>query len=112
VFTVQSLASHGTFPRSSFEKSGLPSELFTSEGTANGRLNFLKAGLTFADVVTTVGAKADKGIRHSTQSDIEQLFQTRKDSIISLNTDYTRGNGLETLAQQFMDIYLSLVKNG
>lgn len=112
VFTVHSLASHGTFPRSSYEKSGLPSELFPSNGGTNGRLNFLKAGLTFADVVTTLGAKADKGIRHSTQSDIGELIRDRKESIISLNTDFTRGNGIETLAHQFMDIYLSLVKNG
>lgn len=112
VFTVHSLASHGTFPKSSYEKSGLPLELFPSGGVANGRLNFLKAGLTFADIITTVGAKADRGIRHSNQSDIEQLFQNRKSSIISLNTDFTRSTGLETLARQFMDIYSSLVKNG
>lgn len=112
VFTVHSLASHGTFPKSAFEKSGLPLELFSQNGASGGRLNFLKAGLACADVVTTLGAKAEKGIRHSTQTDMEQVFQDRKKSVITLNTDYTRGNGLETLATQFMDIYASLVKNG
>ncbi len=112
VFTVHSLASHGTFPKSALEKSGLPLELFPANGGLAGRLNFLKAGLTFADVVTTIGAKAEKGIRHSSQMDIEQLFQDRKSSIITLTTDHTRNNGLETLARQFMDIYASLVKNG
>ena len=72
----------------------------------------MKAGLACADVVTTLGAKAEKGIRHSNQSDMEQLFQERKNSIITHNTDFTRGNGLETLAHQFMDIYSTLAKNG
>jgi len=115
VFTVHSLASHGTFPKSAYEKSGLPLELFDGKGqngASAGRLNFLKAGLACADVVTTLGTKAEKGIRHSNQTDMEQLFQERKKSIITLNTDYARGNGLETLANQFMDIYATLAKNG
>lgn len=112
VFTIHSLASHGTFPKSAFEKSGLPVELFPANGGPAGRLNFMKAGLTCADVVTTVGARAEKGIRHSSQEDIEQLFHDRKDSIITLADDHTRTNGLEAMARQFMDIYASLVKNG
>ena len=65
-----------------------------------------------AGVVTTIGAKAEKGIRHSSQEDIEQLFHDRKDSIITLAHDHTRSNGLDMMARQFMDIYASLVKNG
>ena len=112
VFTVHSLASHGTFPKSAFDKSGLPLELFPANGGPAGRLNFMKAGLTCADVVTTIGARAEKGIRHSSQSDIEQLFQDRKHSIITHATDHTRNGGVEILARQFMDIYASLAKNG
>lgn len=112
VFTVHSLASHGTFPKSAFDKSGLPLELFPANGGSAGRLNFMKAGLTCADVVTTIGARAEKGIRHSSQSDIEQLFQDRKNSIITHATDHTRNGGVEILARQFMDIYASLAKNG
>ncbi|HLF13408.1 MAG TPA: glycogen/starch synthase [Bacteroidota bacterium] len=112
VFTVHNLASHGTFPKSAFEKSGLPLGLFSDNGGPGGRLNFLKAGMTCADVVTTIGAKAEKGIRHSSQVDIEQLFQDRKSSIITLVSDHTRANHVDNLARQFMDIYASLVKNG
>src|SRR5262249_22594276 len=84
VFTVYSLASHGTFPRSAFEKSGIPGTLFNSNGGGNGdKLNFMKAGLSFADVVTTFGNKADKGIRKPTDDGEDGLPSRRKNGIIS-----------------------------
>src|SRR5437899_1311611 len=51
VFTAFSLASHATFPLTSYAKSGLPSGLLPENGLGTDRLNFLRAGLTFADVV-------------------------------------------------------------
>ena len=55
VFTVHNLGYQGEFPKASFDKTGLDSSLFTAKGVAhNKNLNMMKAGLLFADEVTTV----------------------------------------------------------
>ena len=65
VFTAYSLASHGIFPKSSVVKTGLPPELFLDGGDHGSKLNFLQAGLTYADVITTLGVRADKKLAGS-----------------------------------------------
>jgi starch synthase len=58
VFTIHNLAYQGTFPASSFEKTGLPESEFTKEGVEfYGKLNFMKSGLVYSDVITTVSEK-------------------------------------------------------
>lgn len=108
VFTVYSLASHASFPKSSLDKSGLPEGLFRDNGSVE-RLNFLKAGLAHADIVTTFGNKAEKGIRLSPHDDMEKVLQARKNSIISMNSE--NGNGQHFLAQKLVDLYRDLVKS-
>lgn len=55
VFTIHNLAYQGVFERRSLERLGLPRGLFTMEGMEfYGRLNWMKAGIAFADAVTTV----------------------------------------------------------
>ena len=55
VITVHNLAFQGRFQRSLLEEIGLPSELFTVDGVEYyGDIGFLKAGLRFADIITTV----------------------------------------------------------
>ncbi len=108
VFTVYSLASHASFPKSSLDKSGLPEGLFKDNGSAE-RLNFLKAGLAHADVVTTFGNRAEKGIRLSPHDDMEKLLHARKNSIISMSSE--NGNGQEYLANKLIDLYRDLVKS-
>lgn len=55
VQTVHNLGYHGTFPPDTVEELGLSREHFTPEGFEFwGWLSFLKAGLVFADRVTTV----------------------------------------------------------
>jgi starch synthase len=111
VFSVHSPASHGTFPKSSFMKAGIPAESFKDPGS-DGRLNFVRAGMEYADVVTTIGPKADKGIKQSINPEVGAAPLDRKNHIIPLLADHTRASGIETLARQFMDIYTSLIKNG
>jgi starch synthase len=108
VFTVYSLASHGTFPRASFEKTGMPSGMFFDNGA--DKFNFLRAGLKYADVITTFGNKAEKGIRLSPDDDLEKILQSRKD-IISMNGS-GNGHNQSVLAEKFVDLYRDLVKNG
>lgn len=55
VFTVHNLAFQGLFPPADFHLLGLSSRLMTPQGLEfHGRVSFMKAGLAFADRVTTV----------------------------------------------------------
>jgi starch synthase len=66
IFTIHNMAYQGSFPRSSFLKTHLPDELFAPEGVEfYGNFNFLKAGLVYADVITTVSEKYAQEIQSS-----------------------------------------------
>jgi starch synthase len=55
VFTVHNLAYQGLFPLADFGLLGLPSHYMTSQGLEfHGQFSLMKAGLQFADRVTTV----------------------------------------------------------
>jgi starch synthase len=55
VLTVHNLAFQGNFDAAWVGKLGLPPECFTMEGAEfHGQLSFLKAGLAYADAITTV----------------------------------------------------------
>ena len=55
VMTVHNIAYQGVFPRETLAAIGLPPESFTIHGVEYyGRIGFLKAGLYFADRITTV----------------------------------------------------------
>lgn len=55
VFTLHNLAYQGVFPKELVPALGLPWEVFRYEAMEfHDRLNFLKAGLVFADALTTV----------------------------------------------------------
>ncbi|WP_372525070.1 glycogen synthase GlgA [Piscinibacter sp.] len=55
VFTVHNLAFQGLFPPGDFHLLGLPSRFMASQGLEfHGQLSFMKAGLKFADRITTV----------------------------------------------------------
>ncbi len=112
IFTVCSLASHASFSKMSYDKSGLPVGLFGADAPAGERLNFLKAGLTFADVITTFGTRAEKGIRLAPQDDLMGILEARGNAIVSMTNGNFNGSAQETIAQKFVDIYRGLVKNG
>lgn len=109
VFTAYSLASHASFPLSSYAKTGLPQGLLPENGNGVDRLNFLRAGLTFADIITTFGSKAEKSIKLSPDNEMERILQTRKNAIISMNSH--NGNGQQLIAQKLVDIYRDLTKS-
>jgi starch synthase len=55
VFTIHNLAYQGLFPRGVFPELGLPAETWGLQGVEfHGQLSFLKAGLHYADRITTV----------------------------------------------------------
>jgi starch synthase len=56
--TIHNLAYQGIFPPGAFALTNLPPEFFTmSSAEFYGQLNCLKAGITFADVITTVSPR-------------------------------------------------------
>ncbi len=56
--TIHNLAYQGIFPPGTFELTNLPLEFYTPEGAEfYGSLNCLKAGIAFADVITTVSPR-------------------------------------------------------
>lgn len=58
IFTIHNLAYQGVFPKRAMTELGLPWELFTSDGLEfYDQLNFMKAGLTYSDVLTTVSRR-------------------------------------------------------
>ncbi len=58
VFTVHNLGYHGLFPREVLARLGLPESLFHMDALEFfGKVNYLKGGLVFADLLTTVSRK-------------------------------------------------------
>ena len=63
VFTIHNLGVQGIFPKTSFAKTELPKELNSEKGILHkGDVNFLKAGLQYADLITTVSEAYAKEI--------------------------------------------------
>ena len=64
VLTIHNLAFQGLFPASLLAPLGLPRSSFTTDGLEfYGRIGFLKAGLRYADHLTTVSATYAREIR-------------------------------------------------
>jgi starch synthase len=80
VFTVHNAAYQGIFPRGSFDKTKLPESAFKSDGVEfHGKMNLLKAGLMYADHITTVSEAYAKEIRSSEEfgAGLEGVFKKR-----------------------------------
>jgi starch synthase len=64
LFTVHNLGYQGLFPAAAFPKTGLGPELFTTKTLEYyGQVNLLKAGLVFADFLTTVSPTYSREIQ-------------------------------------------------
>jgi starch synthase len=66
LFTVHNLAYQGLFPAQCFDALGLPREAFSISGLEfHGKVSFLKAGLVYADAISTVSPTYAHEIRHA-----------------------------------------------
>ena len=55
VFTIHNIAFQGLFPRAALEQLALPAQAYAMDGVEyHGQLSFMKAGIQYADAVTTV----------------------------------------------------------
>lgn len=88
LFTIHNLAYQGEFPVSTFHKTGLPKELESvSKGIIqNGKVNFMKSGLMFADVINTVSETYANEIRTKEEygEGLKDVLAKRKDSLYGI----------------------------
>lgn len=79
VFTVHNLGYQGRFPASTFADLRLPPHFFAPQGIEfYGAVNFMKAGLHFADRITTVSPTYAREIQTAEQGfGMEGLLQSR-----------------------------------
>jgi starch synthase len=63
LFTIHSLGFQGIFPKTTFAKTGLPKELDSEKGILHkGKVNYLKTGLVYSDMINTVSETYAKEI--------------------------------------------------
>ncbi|RMD49225.1 MAG: glycogen synthase GlgA [Ignavibacteria bacterium] len=87
VLTIHNLSYQGIFPKSSFAKTGFPKELNSNSGILHkNKLNFLKVGAQYADVITTVSENYAKEICTSDDvaSGLKEPLCNRKEDLIGI----------------------------
>jgi starch synthase len=94
--TIHNLAYQGTFPASAFALTNLPKDYFTIEGAEFfGQLNCLKAGIAFADVITTVSPRYAREIMtEEFGCGLDGLLRRRRDRLCGIlnGVDYDEWN--------------------
>jgi len=91
VFTVHNLGYQGNFPPEALQAAGLPAPFFTAEKLEfYGSFSFMKAGLLYADIITTVSPTYAREIQ-------TPQYGERMEGILSLRRQRLRGilNGLD-----------------
>jgi starch synthase len=92
VVTVHNIAFQGNFDRMVFPQLGLPDAMWSTEGVEyHGQVGFLKAGLHFADAITTVSPTYAREIR-------EPAFGMGLEGLIAARANAVTGivNGIDT----------------
>ncbi len=86
VFTVHNLAYQGLFPKEEYPRTGLPWELFQMEGLEFwGKVNLLKGGLLFADMLTTVSPTYSKEIQTPDQGEgLDGVLRKRSRDLVGI----------------------------
>ena len=95
VFTIHNLAYQGVFPREAMSDLALPGDLFHPDALEfYSQLNLMKAGLVFADKLTTVSPTYAREIVQSpeTGAGLEGLLRHRQQDLVGImnGVDYTR----------------------
>lgn len=86
VLTLHNIAYQGEFPPDSLLLTGMNLKYFTSQALSpNGRFNFLKAGIQFADVINTVSSTYRREILSRKHGlGLEKILGSRKDVFFSI----------------------------
>ncbi|MBK6875789.1 MAG: glycogen synthase GlgA [Ignavibacteria bacterium] len=97
VFTIHNLAYQGNFPVSSFAKTGMPDSVLTEKGGLHyGQFSYLKTGLNYADMISTVSEKYAEEIRTDKEygCGLEDVLNTKKKRMVGIlnGIDYATWN--------------------
>jgi starch synthase len=97
VFTIHNLAFQGLFPHKSFLKSGLPDNIYNENGVEYyNQFSFLKTGLVFSDIISTVSEKYAQEITSSNEygCGFEGILKKRKKDLYGIlnGVDYSVWN--------------------
>lgn len=95
VFTIHNVAYQGVFPREAMQELGLPGDLFNPDALEfYGNLSLMKAGLVFAEKLTTVSPTYAREIVESpdTGAGLEGLLRHRRADLTGImnGVDYER----------------------
>ncbi len=93
VFTIHNLAYQGLFPQQEFHTLDLPQKLWSIDGLEfHGQFSFIKGGLVFADMLSTVSPTYAKEIQTPQFGyGLEGLLQYRKERLVGIlnGVDYS-----------------------
>jgi starch synthase len=92
IFTIHNIAFQGVFPMRSFYRTNLPAELMSVDGVEYyGQMSFMKAGILFADRITTVSPRYAQEIQ-------TPEFGCGLDGVVALRIDDLSGliNGIDS----------------
>lgn len=97
IFTIHNIAFQGLFPYKSFLKTGLPDNIYNENGVEYyNQFSFLKTGLIFSDVITTVSEKYAEEIssNHDYGCGFEEILKNRKKDLYGIlnGVDYSVWN--------------------
>ncbi len=84
LFTIHNLSYQGVFPKSTFEKTGLPEQLNNEKGVLHeGKFNFMKGALLYADCINTVSEGYAKEIVASKEisGGLNAILSKRKNDV-------------------------------
>ncbi len=87
LFTIHNLEYQGEFSKTSFKKTGLPEELNSQKGLIHqGKINFMKSGLIFADAINTVSETYANEIRTDLEkgAGLKDVLHKRKDNLYGI----------------------------
>lgn len=86
IFTIHNIAFQGIFPRSTFARTNLPDEFNGIDGVEYyEQVSFMKAGILFADRVTTVSPRYAKEIQTPEFGcGLDGVVQTRVEDLVGL----------------------------
>jgi starch synthase len=86
VFTIHNLGYQGIFPGGRFSLLGLDGSYFTPEGIEYyGDINFLKAGIVYSDIVTTVSENYAREIQTPLLGfGLDGILRTRRNELVGI----------------------------
>ena len=96
VFTIHNIAYQGLFKKEKFWLTGLPAEMYSPEGIEFWeRINFMKAGIVYADAINTVSKKYSEEIQTAEYGyGLDGILRKRRESLTGIlnGVDYEEWN--------------------